>query len=105
MPPLLSLVFDPQAALAQDPAQSAVREVAVNLEVPHVDRSERPFVRLRETVQALAAAMDGVVTDDDGQPLRSEAMDQIGSELEQLYDALDARDFSAGSPLARRLFS
>lgn len=105
LPPVLNLVFDPQAALAQDPAQSAVREVTLNLEVPHVDRSETPFVRLREITQLLAEAMDGVVTDDNGQPLPSEAMDQIGSELEQLYDALDARDFSAGSGLARRLFS
>ena len=105
MPPLLSLVFDAQAALAQDPAQTAVRELALNLEVPHVERSESPFVRLRETAQALAEAMDGAVTDDHGQPLRTEAMDQIGAELEQLYDALDKREFSAGSPLARRLFS
>ena len=105
LPPILSLVFDAQAALAQDPDQSAVREVALTLEVPHVDRAERPFVQLRETAQALATVMDGVVTDDAGQPLPSDAMDQIGSELEQLYDALDARDFSAGSPLARRLFS
>ena len=105
LPPLLNLVFDPQAALAQDPDQSAVREVAMNLEVTHVERSESPFVRLRETAQALATAMDGVVTDDLGQALPRDALDQIGAELEQLYDALETRDFSAGSPLARRLFS
>ena len=29
----------------------------------------------------------------------------IGNELEQLYDTLDGRDLSAGSVLARRLFS
>ena len=32
-------------------------------------------------------------------------MDLIGSELETLYDKLDARELSAGSVLARRLFS
>jgi len=32
-------------------------------------------------------------------------MDQIGADLESLYDALDARDLSAGSAQARRLFS
>ena len=105
LPPVLSLVFDPQAALAQDPAQSAVREVALKLEVPNVDRSERPFVRLRDTARLLAEAMDGSVTDDHGQLLKSDVLDQIGAELEQLYDALEARDFAAGSPLARRLFS
>jgi ZipA, C-terminal FtsZ-binding domain len=105
LPPVLNLVFDPQAALAEDPALSAVFDVALNLEVPLVERADRPYQRLRETAQALAAAMDGTVTDDHGQPLPSEAMDQIGSELEQLYDALEGRDFAAGSVLARRLFS
>jgi hypothetical protein len=49
--------------------------------------------------------MDGVVTDDAGHPLSAEALDQIGADLEGLYDALDGRDLSAGSPQARRLFS
>ena len=45
------------------------------------------------------------ITDDNGQVIRVEALDVIGADLEQLYDTLDARDLSAGSPLARRLFS
>jgi hypothetical protein len=49
--------------------------------------------------------MEGLITDDNGQPLSSDAMDLIGSELETLYDKLDARELSAGSVLARRLFS
>ena len=53
----------------------------------------------------MAQAMDGVVTDDNGQPLASETMDTIGSSLEGLYDTLQARDLAAGSALARRLFS
>jgi hypothetical protein len=32
-------------------------------------------------------------------------MDVIGADLEQLYDTLDAHELSAGSALARRLFS
>lgn len=105
MPHVLSLVFDTQAALAEDMTQSAVREVSLNLEVPHVDRSERPFVRLRETAISLAASMDGMITDDQGQFVSRDAMDHIGAELEKLYDKLDEREFSAGSPLARRLFN
>jgi hypothetical protein len=62
-------------------------------------------VRLRESAVALAAAMDGVITDDNGQMLPRDAMDLIGSELEKLYDTLERRDLAAGSPLARRLFS
>jgi len=34
-----------------------------------------------------------------------QALDSISQELQQLYDRLGQRDFPAGSPLARRLFS
>lgn len=105
MPPVLGLSFDTQAAMADDPAQSAVRELVISLDVPQVDRSEQAFVRMREVALSLADSMDGVVTDDNGLPLPAEAMDVIGAELEHLYDTLDQRDLSAGSALARRLFS
>ena len=105
MPPILGLSFDTQAALADDPAQSAIRELTLSLDVPQVERGERPFERMREVAAALAREMDGVVTDGDGQLLRDETMDVIGADLEQLYDTLDSRDLAAGSPLARRLFS
>ncbi len=105
LPPVLVLAFDPQAAMADDPEQSALREVALSLEVTHVDRAEQPFVRMRQAAQALAEAMDGLVTDDAGAPLGTDTMDRIGADLEALYDALDARDLSAGSAQARRLFS
>ena len=49
--------------------------------------------------------LDGVITDGEGQSLSADALDQIGGDLQQLYDALDARELSAGSPQARRLFS
>jgi hypothetical protein len=105
LPPLLGLSFDTQAALADDPAQSAIRELTLSLDVPQVDRVERPFERMREAAATLAREMDGVVTDSDGQLLRDETMDVIGADLQQLYDTLDSRELSAGSPLARRLFS
>ena len=103
--PILSLSFDAQAAMAEDPEQSALREINLSLEVTHVPRSEQPFVRMRQVAQALAEAMDGAITDDAGQPLLTDTMDRIGSDLESLYDALDSHDLSAGSPQARRLFS
>jgi ZipA, C-terminal FtsZ-binding domain len=105
MPAVLGLVFDPQAAMAEDPSQSAIREVSLSLEVAQVERSERAFERMRETALALAQGMDGVVTDDQGVLLPPEAMDVIAAELEQLYDTLEQRDLAAGSALARRLFS
>jgi hypothetical protein len=105
MPPVLGLSFDTQAALAEDPAQAAIRDVALSLDVAQVDRGEQPFVRLRDSAVALAAAMDGVITDDNGRVLQRDAMDLIGSELEGLYNTLEQRDLAAGSALARRLFS
>jgi hypothetical protein len=105
LPPILGLSFDTQAALADDPAQSAIRELSLSLDVPQVDRAEQPFRRMREAAATLAREMDGVVTDSDGQLLREETMDVIGADLEQLYDTLESRDLAAGSPLARRLFS
>lgn len=103
--PVLSLMYDAQAAMADDPEQSALREVSLSLEVTHVSREEQPFPRMRQVATALAEAMDGVVTDAAGQPLTSEMMDSIGADLENLYEALEARDLAAGSPQARRLFS
>jgi hypothetical protein len=105
LPPVVGLAFDTQAALADDPAQSAIRELTLSLDVPQVDRAERAFQRMREAADALALEMDGVVTDGDAQLLREETMDAIGADLEQLYDTLESRDLAAGSPLARRLFS
>ena len=103
--PILGLAFDTQAAMAEDPEQTALREITLSLDVPQVSRAEQPFVRMRESAAALAASMGGVVIDDNGNVITSDAMDVIGAELEQLYDTLDERDLSVGSVLARRLFS
>ena len=105
MPPVLSITFDTHAALAEDPALSAIRSFALSLDVPQTAREDEPFARLREAAVLLSQAMDGVITDGEGQVLSESVLDQIGLDLQQLYDALDARELSAGSPQARRLFS
>ena len=105
LPPVLSLTFDTQAALADDPALSAIRECVLSLDVPQVPRTDQPFERLHQVSQMLAQQMDGVITDGSGQVLGQDVMQQIGMDLQQLYDALDSRELSAGSPQARRLFS
>ena len=105
LPPVLVLSFDAQAAMADDPTHSAIREVTLALDVPQVHRSEQPFVRMRDAAIGLAASMDGLITDDDGHVIRPESLDVIGADLEQLYDTLESRDLAAGSPQARRLFS
>lgn len=103
--PLLVLQYETRAALADDPEQAALRQIDLLLDVAHVDRAERPFVRLRECAAALAQSMEGEVTDDAGQPLGKDALDRIGADLETLYEALEQRDLAAGSSQARRLFS
>ena len=105
LPPILSLTFDTQAAMADDPALSAIREFSLSLDVPQIDREDQPFERLREAARLLAEHMDGVVTDGNGQMLGDDVLDQIASDLQQLYDALASRELSAGSAQARRLFS
>ncbi len=105
MPPILSLNFDTQAALSDDPDQSALRSVDLALDVPQVDRGEQPYPRLRDVAIAMAASMDGQITDTQGRIITRDAMDAIGAELEQLYDMLESRDLASGSAQARRLFS
>ncbi len=103
--PILGLSFDSQAAMAEDPEQTALREVTLSLDVPQVARSEQPFARMCEAALALASSMDGIIMDDNGSRIRAEAMEVINADLEKLYDTLDARELSAGSLLGRRLFS
>jgi hypothetical protein len=105
LPQLITLTFASQAAMAEDAAQSAIRELSLSLELPHIARTEQPFTRLRECAKALATAMDGRLCDDQGQLMSEPALDNLAMDIERLYDALDSRDLSAGSMLARRLFS
>jgi len=103
--PLVGLSFDVHAALADDLSKTAVRELALSLDVPQVPRTEQPFHRMCEAAQALIGALDAVLSDDAGTPIQPDALVQIGGELEAVYDRLDQRELSAGSMLARRLFS
>ena len=104
-PPVLTLTFDSQAALADDPNRAAVRDVTLSFDVPQTDPSVQPFVAWQASAQALSLGMDAGIVDDDGQPLSPEGFASIGHELGQLYEQLAARDIAAGSAAARRLFS
>jgi hypothetical protein len=104
-PPVLTLTFDSQAALADDPNLAALRDVMLSFDVPQTHPQAEPFAAWRSSAQALAMGMDATIVDDDGRPLSAEGFARIGSELGQLYAALEARDLAAGSAAARRLFS
>ena len=103
--PLLSLSFDSQIAMAEESEQAAIREVQLQLDVTRVPREDEPFVQLCQVARALATAMEGQVTDDNGRLLAPETIEAIGRDLEGIYDELAARDLSAGSDQARRLFT
>ena len=102
---LLSLRIDAQAAMADDPEQSAVREVRLELDVGHVGAHFKPYTRMREVGESLCADMDGTLTDDAGVGLSPTTLDQIGQDVLALYGELVERQLPAGSALAKRLFS
>ena len=105
LPPVLVLNYDPQAALGDDLDQSVVREFLLSLDVAQVPRGQQPFAHLRQVAEQLCQTMDGVLCDQNGYLLPVSALDPIQHDLELLYDKLDSRELSAGSLLARRLFS
>ena len=104
-PPVLSLEFDTQAALAEDVEQAVVHEVLLCLDIAQVPAEQKPFARMCELAQELAKKMEGTVIDGNGYRIDAVAMQTIGTDVEDLYLLLAQRDFDAGSVLARRLFS
>ena len=104
-PPVLTLTFDSQAALADDPNIAAVRDVTLGFDVPQTEPKAAPFAAWQASAHALALDMDATIVDDNGRPLAPEGFAAINDELGRLYAALEGRDLAAGSAAARRLFS
>jgi hypothetical protein len=104
-PPVLALVFDAQAALAENPDQSWVDEMSLVFDVPQTPQAEQPFNAWCASGQALAIALDAEVHDDEGRPLNAEAFTLIREDLDGLYAKLVEFELPAGSLAARRLFS
>ena len=104
-PPVLVLSFDAQAALADDPHRSPVRECTLTLDVPQTDERMEPFPTWHNAARSLADDMGAEVVDDQGAVVTLHAFAAIGQELGKIYQRLQARDLAAGSVAARRLFS
>jgi len=104
-PPVLTLQFDAQAALADDPEALSLRELTLALDVPQTPAEQEPFAAWQESARALSRDLEAEVCDDRGQVLGLHAFAAIDVELKKLYEALAQRDLAAGSPAARRLFS
>ena len=104
-PPVLTLTFDSQAALADEPDTASVRDVTLAFDVPQTEASAEPFKAWQAASQALAVGMDAAIVDDNQQPLSDDGFAAIERELARLYEALQGHDLAAGSPAGRRLFS
>ena len=103
-PPVLVLSFDAQAALADDAAMAAVRELTLSLDVAQTPENVEAFAAWHQAIRALADDMDATAVDDEGRPLTLQHFAAIHEELKKLYRALESRDMAAGTPVARRLF-
>lgn len=104
-PPVLVLSFDHQAALAEDPGEAALREVALSLDVPQTAETVEPFAAWQDLTRKLAEDLDATLVDDQGAVITLHAFAAIGQEMQRQYRALESRDLAAGSQAARRLFS
>ena len=102
---MLSLSFDPQAALAEDAQSAAVRECTLSLDVPQTEEKAEPFPAWHNAARTLSDDMDATLVDDHGEPVTLHAFAAIGAELQTIYRALESRDLAAGSAAARRLFN
>lgn len=104
-PPMLMLTVDSQAALAEDPQLSVVRECLLTLDVPQTPPGVEPFPAWHLLGKRLADDLDATAVDDHGQAITLHAFDTIGKEIDDLYRQLERLDLAAGSAAARRVFS
>jgi hypothetical protein len=104
-PPLLTLVYDTQAVLADDPARAVVRGATLTLDVPQNAESAEPFEAWHRVATQLARDMQANLVDTEGRPIAEQAFASIGQTLQSLYQRMAARDLAAGSATTRRLFS
>ncbi|MDO9271691.1 MAG: hypothetical protein Q7T94_01560 [Rugosibacter sp.] len=104
-PAILTLMFDAQAAFAEDQDQATLRELLLSFDVPQTAVEHEPFKAWCAAGEALSLSMDAMMADEQGHPFTAAEFASIERELTRLYEALSARDLAAGAPVARRLFS
>ena len=75
------------------------------LDVPCVAPAKDGFGRMVACAKDLEQRLDGAIVDDFDQPLGDQALDEIGGQVREFYQEMDASDIPAGSTRALRLFS
>jgi len=75
------------------------------LDVPRSSPASDAWNRMREAASTCAQRVGGRLVDDGGRPLADASLAQIGRQLVQRYESLEAIGLPAGSPLALRVFN
>jgi hypothetical protein len=75
------------------------------LDVPCVAPARDGFGQMVACAKDLVGRLDGVIVDDYDQPLTDGTLDEIGGQVREFYQEMDAADIAAGSTRALRLFS
>jgi hypothetical protein len=104
-PPILSLEFDAQAALTDNPNEAQVSALVLAFDVPQTSVVDQPFNAWCAAGQALALGLEAGVTDDHGKELSPSAWPLIEQDLKVLYRQMREHGLSAGARSTRRMFS
>ncbi len=91
--------------VAEDMKTLATAGLTFLLDVPRVTQGDRVFQQMAELARQFAAALDGVVVDDNRRPLTDPLLESIRRQIGDFQAAMVSHGVPAGGPLALRLFS
>lgn len=75
------------------------------LDVPRASGGVTTFDRLVQITRKFASTLDGIIVDDNRQPLNDNGLDAIRRHLTGVYAAMEQAGIPAGNPVATRLFA
>ena len=75
------------------------------LDVPRVDAAVDAFDTMVQTAKSFTAALNGILVDDNGNPLPDDAIETIRERLKVILEKMEAAQLAAGGARALRLFS
>jgi hypothetical protein len=84
---------------------AAIDGVTLLLDVPRLGQGLKIFDQMLDTGRQLAIALGGTLVDDNRTPVTEAGLEQIRTQLRQIYAAMEVRGIRAGSHVALRLFS
>ncbi len=85
--------------------QGPVSRLDFVLDLPNSPADAHAFSHMADVARVLAAELDGVVLDDQGQPLHDHADAALDQQLHERYQRLEQAGYPAGQPRSARVFS